>query len=248
MRATTRAPRVAVVSESLARRLWGTPVPLGRHVLLGDDLTEIVGVAADVPYRSATDASHPVIYLPLGQSPTQRMVVHARVRNHGEVLAALDRALRTVDAGIIVGPAMPLRQYQDQVLTAPRVTQWVAVAGGVLQLGLALIATWALVSYAVNRRTREMAIRRALGASDASIVRLVMRPSLWLLAIGAVAGSAAGLAGAAALHASFIGLAPLDPLVVIPAGSVLGIVVLAAAWFPARRAISAEPSAALNTL
>jgi ABC-type antimicrobial peptide transport system permease subunit len=104
------------------------------------------------------------------------------------------------------------------------------------------------VTYAVERRTAEFAIRRALGATEASIVQLVMRPSIRLAGAGAVLGIAAGAAIAKTLQSEFTGLAPIDLTLVIPAAAVLAAVVLAAAWLPARRAASIEPASALKQM
>ncbi|HYN06251.1 MAG TPA: ADOP family duplicated permease [Vicinamibacterales bacterium] len=241
-----RAPRVAVVSESLARRLWKTTAAIGRTIRLRDASTEVIGVVADTPYRASDGTPQPVLYVPLAQVPPRRLVLHARVKNEGEAIAALDRALRAVDPRIVVGTAMPLSHFLDQAKTGGRVAQWVGGVAGLLQLGLALMAIWGLVAYAVERRTAEFAIRRALGATEASIVRLVMRPSVWLLAAGAVLGCVAGVGLATALYSNFLGLAPIDLTVVVPAAVLLGAVVLAGAWLPARRAATVEPASALK--
>jgi predicted permease len=243
-----RAPLVAIVSESLARRLWDTPAAVGRTIHIDDVPREVIGVVADVPYRSLTDAAHPVVYLPFAQAPRDRIVLHARVKNEGEAIAALGRALRSVDPRIIVGSAISMRQQIEQTKIGGRVAQAVGSVAGLLQLGLALMATWGLVAYAVERRTAEIAIRRALGATEASILQLVMRPSLWLLAIGGPIGCAAGVLSAKALHAEFLGLAPFDATIVAPAVAVLVPVVVCAAWLPARRAIAIEPASALKQM
>ena len=203
-------------------------------------------MVADVPYRSATDAQHPVLYLPVAQSPSRRFVVHARVANEGEAIAALERAIRTADARIVVGAAMPLSALLDRARTPGRVAQWIAAAAGILQLGLALMALWGLVAYAVERRTAEIAIRRALGATEAGIVQRIMGPSVWLLAAGAAFGCVGGVLVTQVVHAKVTGLPPLDLRMVVPAALLLGAVVLTAAWLAARRAGSIEPASALK--
>jgi len=203
-------------------------------------------VVADVPYRSLTDASHPVVYLAAAQFPRRRFLIHARVRNEGPAIAALDRALRTADTRVLVGRAISMRQLFDETKIGGRIAQRLGAIGGMLQLGLALMATWGLVAYAVERRTSEIAIRRALGATERGILQLVMRPTLWLLAIGAPLGCLAGIAAARLMHATFLGLAPIQLAIALPAAGLLVPVVVLAAWVPARRALAIEPAAALK--
>lgn len=240
------SPRVAVVSESLARQLWKTAAVVGRAVRLSDGPREIVGVVGDVPYRSFYASSHPVIYLPLTQAARTRFLLHVRSRNQREALASLDRSLRAVDPRILIGPATTLRRFMDDARVEGRLARLIGSVAGVLQLGLALMATWGLVSYAVERRTAEIAVRRALGATESSIVQLVLRPSLWLVALGGVMGCGSGVVAAKALHAEFTGLAPIDLTVVAPAAALLAVVVVIAAWLPARRAVAIEPASALK--
>jgi predicted permease len=239
------APRVAIVSESLAQRLWQSPVAVGRAILLRDAEVHVVGVVADVPYRSELPDPQPVLYLPLAQTVRGRAVLHVRVSNRGSV-AALDRALRAVDPKVLVGPVTSLAGYLDRVRSGGRVARALGAAAGLLQLALALMAVWGLVAYAVERRTTEIAVRRALGATDGRVYRLVLGPFLWLAGAGAALGSAAGLLTAAALHSTFLGLAPLEPALVVPAACLLLPVVAAAVWLPARRALTTEPAAALR--
>jgi predicted permease len=239
------AAPVAVVSESMARRLWGAAPPVGRLLRMGKELPEIVGVVADVPYRSL-DGPQPVIYIPLDQSPrTHRLLLQARLMS-SDTSIALERALREVDPRIGIGSPTPLTQYAQQLLAPERIGQAVAGLAGVLQLGLALMAIWGLVAYAVERRIGEIAIRRALGATEGSIVGLMMQPSLWLLAVGTAIGCGAGIAAANVLHSEFTGLAPIEFAVAIPVAALLVIVVAIAAWLPARRAAAIEPASALK--
>jgi predicted permease len=239
------APPVAMVSESLGRKLWGAAPPVGRQLRTGDDVREIVGVVADTPYRSL-DGPQPVLYVPLDQSPrTGRFLLQARLAG-GDTSRELERTLRTVDPRILIGSPAPLTEFTQQLLAPERIGQSMAGVAGVLQLGLALMAIWGLVAYAVERRTGEVAIRRALGATENSIVGLMMRPSLWLLAVGTVIGCGAGIGAAGVLHAEFTGLAPIQFVVAAPAALLLVIVVAIAAWLPARRAASIEPASALK--
>jgi hypothetical protein len=206
----------------------------------------VVGVVADAPYRSVSDPEQPVLYLSMAQLPPTRLIVHARVRAGSQAIPELDRALRAVHPKAFIGAAMPLGDFRDRSLIEARFAQATAVAAGLVQLGLALMATWGLVAYAVERRTAEIAIRRALGATGARIRQLVMGGSLRLLAAGAVVGCAAGGIGASVMHATFTELAPIDFTLIVPSAAVLVGIVAVAAWLPARRASAIAPASALR--
>jgi hypothetical protein len=155
-RDSERPPRVAVVSEALARRFWNTTSVIGRRVRLDDGLVEVVGVVADVPYRSLSEPLHPVMYLPLAQAPSNRFVLHARVRNEGEAIVALERALRAVNPRIMFRARRRCRGFWIRRKRRARRT-WIGGVAGLLQLALALMATWGLVAYAVERRQPNLA-------------------------------------------------------------------------------------------
>jgi putative ABC transport system permease protein len=243
-----RAPGAAIVSEALARRLWRSTVAVGRTLQVDDVAVEVVGIVANTPYRTYADSEAAVIYLPIAQAPQRRFVLHLRVVDGPEGIVTLDRALRTVDPRIAIGPAMSMQRYLDQVKIGARVTQWGGGLAAVLQLALALMALWGLVAYAVQRRTAEIGIRLALGATRASIVHLVVRPSLLVAAIGLVNGGIAGVAAGEVLHSQFLGIGPFDLMLVIPATVAFAAVVAAAAWLPARRASMIDPASALRQL
>jgi predicted permease len=245
-RDTERAPRVAIVSEALARRFWNTTSVVGRRVRLDDRLVEVVGVVADIPYRSLSEPLHPVMYLPLAQVASNRFVLHARVRNEGEAIVELERALRSVNPRIMFGASTTLARFLDQTKAGARAAQWIGGVAGVLQLALALMATWGLVAYAVERRTSEFGVRLALGATPAAIVQLVMRPSLLLLAAGVVMGGLGGVVASRVLESEFLGLAPVTWTAMIPLALIFAAVAATAAWVPARRAGTIEPAAALR--
>ncbi len=241
-----QSPPVAIVSESMARELWQTTAVLGRSIWMSGRPREVVGVVADVPYRSASAKTQPLVYVPQSQLPRETFVIHARLAGSSEALAAVDRELRMVDPRIVISAPATLASAYDEVRLPGRIVEGTGGVAGLLQLALALMATWGLVAYAVERRSAEIALRRALGATDSRILRLVMRPSLWLFAAGGGVGSAAGVLLAQALHAEFLGLGPINVIVVIPAALLFGVVVVFAAWLPARRATSVQPATLLR--
>jgi putative ABC transport system permease protein len=241
------APPVAIASETLARTLWNTTDVVGRTLTVNKRAVEIVGVVADTRYRAVNEPYRPVLYLPFDQYPQGRFFIHARVRGGGETLAALDRAVRSVDPRIVVDRAMPLDAWFDDIRAPERATQWIGGVAGVAQFALVLMALWALVAYSVERRTAEMGVRLALGATPRSLVQLVLRPALTLIAAGAVLGSGIGLAAGTVMASEFVGVADVEPLAGIPVILALAAVAAAAALVPARRVARVDPIAALRS-
>jgi predicted permease len=237
---------VAIASETLAKTLWNTTSVLGRTLKVGDRSVEIVGVVADARYRAVSEPYRPLLYLPFAQYSQQRFIVHARVRGGGETLAAMDRAARSIDPRIVVERALPLDERLDEVRMGERTAQWVGGAAGVAQFALVLMALWALVAYSVERRTAELGVRLALGATRASLVQLVVKPAVVLIAIGAVLGCGIGLTAAMVLQSEFVGLAEVEPVAALPIIVGLAAVASAAALVPARRAARVDPIVALR--
>jgi ABC-type antimicrobial peptide transport system permease subunit len=139
-----------------------------------------------------------------------------------------------------------MRAEMDRALAPERVTRTAGAAIGLVQLALAMMALWGLVAYTVSRRTSEMGIRLALGATPTNLVRLVMRPAAVLILTGVVVGGAAGMAIAQVIQSQSAGLAPLEPLAALPIVGSFALVALAAAWWPARRAGAADPARSLR--
>ena len=239
--------RVAIVSETLATSLWPGRAAVGRTLSIDGEATEVVGIVADIRYRALTEPFKPIVYLPIAQQPHLRFYVHAHVRD-GQAMAALERAIRSVDPRLAVRQAMPLSARLDDALIGERLTQWIGGGAGIAQFGLALMALWSLVAYAVERRTTEMGIRLALGATPGGLVQLALRPAFILISAGVAAGIGAGLAGAMVMQSAFPGLAALRPVAALPVVVLYFAVAGLAAWWPARRAGSADPAAALRNV
>jgi predicted permease len=237
---------VAIASETFAKTVWNTTDVVGRTLPYGRSILTIVGVVADVSYRSVSQPNPPLLYVPNAQTPASRFFIHARVRGGGETLAAMSAAARQVDPRIMIDGAMPMESRLDVVRVPERLAGWIGGAVGAVQFALVLMALWALVAYAVERRTREIGIRVALGATGAGVVTMLLRPALLLIATGAVLGSAAGLIGATVFRSEFIGLGELEPAAGIPAIVAMALVAIVAALVPARRATSVDPIVALR--
>jgi hypothetical protein len=246
-RDTGSAPGVVIVNETLARALWRSIDVVGRSFTLSGRPVEVIGVAADTRYRSVSQPFPPLVYSPLEQVPRQRFIIHLKTTAGGpQVIAAIEAAARAVDARIMIDGAVPIEQRLRDVRVAERLATLGGAAGGAVQFGLVLMAVWALVAYAVERRTHEIGVRRALGAPERSVVVMLLKPAVLLISAGAVLGTGAGWTAASVLQSEFVGLAPLELSAGMPAIAAMLVVAVAAAWLPARRAAQVDPIAALR--
>jgi predicted permease len=247
---TGDTPRVAVVSRGLAARFWPGQNPLGKRIRFGGregEWTEIVGVAADVKFRLFTPASTPFLYLPRLQNPSTRATLVVRTAAESATVAAAVRAA-ALETGRDV-PVLGMRTMEAFYHANARNLNTVVVrtiAGmGAMGLTLALIGLYGLTAFAVNRRTREIGIRMAMGALPASVLRLVMRQASLPAGAGIVLGVLASLAAGGAIESVFpnTGGDSVTFLLIVPA--VIAVVTLAT-YLPARRAALIDPLAALR--
>jgi predicted permease len=245
------APRVAIVNETMARLIWGTPEVTGRTIELNDDPSNtwqqvtIVGVAADAQLKALGERAEPYIYVPFAQRYVSRIALV--VKNAGGSATAQMRALiREMNPNLPVTQALPLTEVTAVGLIPQRIAAAVAGSLGILCLLLAAIGIYGVTSYSVNSRVREIGIRVALGADGRSVLRLILRQGLVLTLIGVGIGLAAGAAVSQFMQALLFGIRALDP-VTFGGGAILFVAVaLAASYVPARRATKVDPMLALR--
>jgi predicted permease len=246
---------VVVLSKEAADQLWPGQNALGRLVRLTADplargprrqtfpVAEVIGVAGAVANMEA--AFRGTIYFPTSETaPGSRLVV----RTTGGVIAAarqIEEALDRADPGGI----QQLITVDDLATTRLfpfRAASWLAGIIGVIALGLTISGIYGVLSYAVTRRTKEIGIRIAVGASAQSIVGLILTQSLRLCAIGLAIGLTLAL-GLSALLSSVLVMMETFDLIAFGAGLVIVVAAcLAAAFYPARRASRVEPLVALR--
>jgi predicted permease len=245
------APSVAIVNRTMAERLWPGQDPIGRTLIQesGQDTRrplQIVGVARDSKYASVSEGPRNFIYVPLAQQFLSEVTFYVRRQAGASRVNDLRQAVAAFDPMLPVIHTETLTSAMSITLLPQRIAAWIAGAVGSLGLFLAALGLYGLVSYTVSQRSREIAIRLAVGASARSIVWLVLRQASILSGVGAVVGLVLAI-GLAQLVGSFlVGLGPIDPLAFGTAIAVLGGVILIAAWAPARRAAALDPVRSLR--
>jgi predicted permease len=246
-------PGVVIMNEALAHRFWPDyprgENPVGEQLFVGSSRQplEIVGIVADVHQGGLEDTPRPGVYLTNAQQPPQAAILVLRTRSDPASFAdAVRRQVLALDRNQPVSDIKTLSAVLDASEDQRRLMFSLLGAFSIAATLLAVLGLYSVISYSVVERTREIAIRRALGAQRRSILALVLRQGLGI----ALAGIAFGIAGAAGLTrllgSMLFGVRATDPVTFISAAALFLIIALAASYIPARRAAALEPMAALR--
>ncbi len=246
------AERVVVINQALAKRFFGDADPVGRVLPFAADPdwdapTRVVGVAADSKNRSLRAPSWAQYWYPWGREYRGGMTLVARTAGDPRPLVAgLTELVQRIDPGMPVLRAAPLRELVGGTLRDTRMLSSLIAIFGALALVLAAVGLYGVMAYTVARRTREMGVRIAMGATRRVVLLMVLRQGLRLVVIGLALGIPLALAGLRLLESSLFQVSPADPLSLAAGAAVLVLVATAAAVIPARRATRVEPAAALR--
>jgi predicted permease len=248
------APRVVIVSDTFARKFYGSIDPIG-HVIripktdgqIGPPI-QIVGLVADATYMSLREPMRATAFFPIAQIPEPELedTFALRTSVRPETVAAAAEA-----AMADVSPQIPLRfttleQRVDDAMVTERLLAMLSAFFGAMALLLATIGLYGTISYRVALRRPEFGLRKALGALPRSITRLVVTEVVRILALGITAGLGLALLTTSAFRTLLFGVEPHDAATMAAAAILLGTVALAAAYLPARRAARVEPMNALR--
>jgi predicted permease len=240
------SPDVAIANETLARQLWSNLDPIGRTVQVDDRRIQIVGLARDAKYDEPTEHARPFLYLALAQhSNIDRETVI--VRSSGYLtLATLPLEIHALDPALPVFDVKPFDEVLRDRADKQRGIGALFGAFGVLALALASLGLYGVMSYTVTRRTHEIGVRLALGATPRQLIRLIATDGFRLAITGVAVGSVLGYPLARTLGTLIFGVQIGDLATCAATCALLVGVAMAAALLPARRAARLDPMAALR--
>ncbi len=244
------APRVVILNETASRRFWPGERALGKRVITGGSQRtewEVVGVVADYKVRTLGEEARPQVFFSFAQDYSPMMYLIARTRVQPEpALAAAKRELLAMDGNLAFFESKTMAQNLEIPLFPVRMGATLLGLFGALALALASIGIYGVIAYSVSRRTREIGIRMALGASRRDVMTMVTRQSLTLVLAGCAAGLAASVLGTRVLANVLYGVASTDAITFAGTVFVLLTVAFVANWIPARRAARVKPTVALR--
>jgi predicted permease len=245
---TADAPGVAVVDETFAARYLG-PRPVGQRLRLPalGRTAQVIGVFEASRHNSIFMPSQPFIYLPLTQHPVPQMTLVAHTEGDPAAMAATLRAvIQSIDPDVPIFRVETTQElFEQRSAAVAHLITGIASSVGLVGLCMALLGLYAVVAFQVQRRTREIGIRMALGAARPAVVRMVLGQAGLLGVIGVAAGAAVTFAGGRGLTAA-LGVPSFDPVLFALVPVALLATTLLAAALPARRAASIDPQRALR--
>ncbi|HWZ53141.1 MAG TPA: ABC transporter permease [Candidatus Acidoferrales bacterium] len=251
---TAASPKVAIVSEGIARRFFGGRNPVGMHLGIGPKQNkehpdiEIVGLVRDSKTTDVHEQFHPMVYLPYSQDPDLGGVTFfARTGQNPETLAGPVRAaVAGLDSNL---PVFAVRTLATQVADTEfddRLLMFFSACLGGLAALLAAIGLYGVMAYVVTRRTREIGIRMALGATRENVGWLILREVVRMAAVGLAIGLPLAYAVGRLVESQLFEVKASDPVVFVVAAVALATVAMLAGWLPARKAASVDPMVALR--
>jgi putative ABC transport system permease protein len=247
----TGARPVIVVNESMARLIAPGGPPLGRCLrIMTEPCAEIVGVVADNLHRLFDERPVPYVFRPLTpDAPPPLAAAWILVRTRGPVdpnLAEIRAAVQSLDRRLPYVRVQRLTELVRDDVLPYQVGAYLSSAYGLLALLITAVGLYGLLAYLIAQRTVEIAIRRALGASNLQVARIVVSGAAWPVAVGGLVGLAAALAGGRIVASLLYSTAPRDLPSLAAAGGLVLLIAAAAAYLPARRALRVDPSVALR--
>jgi predicted permease len=244
------APRAVIVNQAFVSLHFLDEEPLGRRLSFRGPQGPwhtIVGVVSNTKYATLSEPFLQIAFVPLSQNHETGMILQVRTAGDPAALAgAVRREIQAVEPNLPLPTVEPMASTIGTSLYATRMGAWLIGVFGALALLLASIGVYGVLSFSITRRTRELAIRQALGAERRDILGLVLKEGMGLVAIGLTIGLAGAFVGARSIAQFLYSVSARDATTMVAAPMVLLLVALAACLVPARRAMKVEPTQALK--
>ena len=251
---THASQQVAVINQTMAHRFFPTGSPIGRHFGMNDDPAhsndiEVIGIVKDAKYGDLDEPTTMAAYFPCTQHTGfygNFLIRFAPGTNSGQIIAQTRSLVAQINPNILITSVSSLEELVDRSIATQSLIARLSTFFGILAVFLASIGIYGLMSYSVARRTNEIGIRLALGAQTGTLLWMVLRETLTLLAIGLAVGVPITLASTSIIKSQLYELSPLDPIAIGSAIVIIAAMTVLAAWLPARRASKVDPMVALR--
>ncbi|HET9177081.1 MAG TPA: ABC transporter permease [Terriglobia bacterium] len=244
---TATSGRVVILNEAAAKRLWPGQDALGRIAEIQMRDTRVIGVVSDVRETAVEESSGPEIYVPITQAgPVGAELVVRTALPPNALATSVMRVLRSLNPGQPAAEFRPIRQIVDHAISPRRFFVLLVSTFAALGLILALLGIYGVISYSVARRTQEIGIRMALGATQRHVLLGVLARTLRLALVGIAVGLTASFAAAQLIASILFETQPTDPATFAAMAVLLLAVAFAAGYIPARRASRIDPMIALR--
>lgn len=248
-RDSANSAHVVIINHALADRLFPHEDAVGKRLTQygNSDWWQVAGVVENGKYESLNDENQPAIFWPILQRYNSTSTLVARSRMPGsQLIASLRKAVREMDSSLPLYDVATLKDHLALPLTPANLAASALGAFGFLAVVLAAIGVYGSMAYAVARRTREIGIRMAIGATKRNVLALVTRRAALILSIGTLFGAVGALMAGRLFSAVLYGISPKDPATYVVAIGLMSLVALLACMLPARRALAIDPASALR--
>jgi putative ABC transport system permease protein len=247
-----KAPRVAIINQTLARQHFPNQDPIGKRITIAfgpEGWREIVGVVGDVGHASLDEIQPAQLYEPHAQKITRpgHTVVVARGSSNASLLPGVIKAhVQALDPNLPVGQMSTVESFLHNKLTMQRLTLRLITAFSAIGLLIAAIGIYGVIAFSVSQRSVEIGIRMALGAQNPDVLRLVLRQGAWMIGIGFAVGIVTTFIAGRAIESDLYNTGAHDPVALVGVSLVFAAVAALACWIPARRATKVDPIVALR--
>ena len=240
-------PKLVVINEALAQKYWPDGSALGQVLrVTAAGSFQIAGIVETGKYLSVTESPLPYLFFASTQVPSGEMTLVIAARDPSTIAAAVRATLARLDPRMPMLDVITLDEHLGFALYQPRMLAGAMTSLGVAGLALSLIGLYAVISFMVARRRREIGVRMALGAQPRDVAIDVLKQTAVVAGWGTVAGLTLAAAAGAGLAGSLVGLSPFDPATYLAAVAVVSLASLVAVWHPSRRAARVDPAVILR--